>query len=98
MREMFIDLDTNNDSLVSIEELQKHTELDNDRENEFTVEEVRTILGADSVNFDEFNITVFEQISNSYQKLSEPSIETPVDDLATTTEEHLKKKRRRRRR
>jgi hypothetical protein len=26
---------------VSIEELQKHTELDTERENEFTVEEVR---------------------------------------------------------
>jgi hypothetical protein len=56
---MFIDLDTNGDSLygdfifmkkysniqclnrVSIEELQKHSELDIDRENEFTIEEVR---------------------------------------------------------
>jgi hypothetical protein len=44
------------------------------------------------VNFDEFNTTVFEQISNSYQKLSEPKVETPVDldELAATTEEHLK--------
>ncbi len=52
----------------------------------------QSILGADSVNFDEFNVTVFEQISNSYQKLSESTIETPVDidDLAATTEEHLK--------
>ncbi|CAF4423093.1 unnamed protein product, partial [Rotaria magnacalcarata] len=41
MREMFADIDTNNDSLISIEELQKHTELDTDQENEFTVEEVR---------------------------------------------------------
>ncbi|CAF4795923.1 unnamed protein product [Rotaria sp. Silwood1] len=92
MHEMFVDLDTNNDSLVSIEELQKHTELDNDLENEFTVEEVRSILGADSVNFNEFNVTVFEQISNSYQKLSQPSSETPVgvDDLVATTEAHLK--------
>ncbi|CAF0988010.1 unnamed protein product [Rotaria sordida] len=92
MREMFADLDTNNDSLVSIEELQKHTELDTDHENEFTAEEVRSILGADSVNFDEFNVTVFEQISNSYQKLPQISIETPVnqDDSAATTEAHLK--------
>lgn len=45
------------------------------------------------MNFDEFNVTVFEQISNSYRKLSETtSTETPVDadDLAATTEEYLK--------
>ncbi len=57
IREMFADLDTNGDSLyvlfifksilylffnrVSIDELQKHTELDTEGENEFTVEEVR---------------------------------------------------------
>ncbi|CAF1287861.1 unnamed protein product [Adineta steineri] len=91
MHEMFAELDANNDSLVSIEELQKHTELDSDHENEFTVEEVRLILGADSVNFDEFNVTVFDQISNSYKKLSEQSSETPVDhaDVAATTEAQL---------
>ncbi|CAF2752166.1 unnamed protein product [Rotaria sp. Silwood2] len=95
MREMFADLDTNNDSLVSTEELQKHTELDTDLENEFTVGEVRSILGADSVNFDEFNVTVFEQISNSYQPLQQPSTETSVDldDLAAATEAHLKKEK-----
>jgi len=54
---MFADLDTNGDSLyvlfsfkiyilsffnrVSIDELQKHTELDTDEVNEFTTEEVR---------------------------------------------------------
>jgi hypothetical protein len=54
---MFADLDTNGDSMyvlfiikistfifsnrVSIDELQKHTELDTDGENEFTNEEVR---------------------------------------------------------
>jgi hypothetical protein len=56
---MFADLDTNGDSLyvlfylksilyifnrVSIDELQKHTELDTDGENEFTVEEVRVSI------------------------------------------------------
>ncbi|CAF5179246.1 unnamed protein product, partial [Rotaria magnacalcarata] len=41
IREIFVDLDTNEDSLVSIDELQKHTELDINQENEFTVEEVR---------------------------------------------------------
>ena len=57
MRDMFADLDNNKDSLsvstvfvtsgislldrVTIDELQKHTELDTDRENDFTVEEVR---------------------------------------------------------
>ncbi|CAF0901189.1 unnamed protein product [Adineta ricciae] len=77
IREMFADLDTNGDSLVSIDELQKHTELDLDTENEFTAEEVRTILGADSVNLNDFNTTVFDQISNSYKKLPEPPRSTP---------------------
>ncbi|CAF0992039.1 unnamed protein product [Adineta ricciae] len=94
MREMFAELDTNNDSLVSIEELQKHTELDTDLENEFTAEEVRTILGADSVDFDAFNVTVFDQISNSYKKLHEPITETPVDvnDIVASTEAYLNQK------
>ncbi|CAF3133827.1 unnamed protein product [Rotaria socialis] len=92
MREMFADIDTNNDSLVSIEELQKHTELDTDQENEFTVEEVRSILGADSVNLDEFNVTVFEQISNSYQKLPQPSTEaaTHLEEVTEKIDEALK--------
>ncbi len=36
-------------------------------------------------------MTVYQQISNSYQKLSERPVETPVDmeDVATTTQEHL---------
>ena len=45
------------------------------------------------MNFDEFNVTVYDQISNSYRKLSETtSTEAPVDvdDLTTTTEEYLK--------
>ncbi|CAF3804827.1 unnamed protein product, partial [Rotaria magnacalcarata] len=92
MREMFADIDTNNDSLISIEELQKHTELDTDQENEFTVEEVRSILGADSVNFDEFNVTVFEQISNSYKKLPQPSTEAAahLEDVTEKIDEALK--------
>jgi hypothetical protein len=42
------------------------------------------------VNFNEFNVTVFDQISNSYHKLSESSTEAPVGtgDLPTTTEAH----------
>ena len=53
---------------------------------------VQSILGADSVNFDAFNVTVFEQISNSYQKLSETIVQPPVDlqDIAAETEQHLK--------
>ncbi|CAF5186762.1 unnamed protein product, partial [Rotaria magnacalcarata] len=76
----------------SIEELQKHTELDTDQENEFTVEEVRSILGADSVNFDEFNVTVFEQISNSYKKLPQPSTEAAahLEDVTEKIDEALK--------
>ena len=44
------------------------------------------------MNFDEFKATVFEQISNSYQKLVEPTVEIPVptEDIPTTTEEQLK--------
>ncbi|CAF2037209.1 unnamed protein product [Rotaria magnacalcarata] len=76
IREIFVDLDTNEDSLVSIDELQKHTELDINQENEFTVEEVRSILGSDSVNFNEFNAIVFEKISNSYQSSPEPTTPT----------------------
>lgn len=43
------------------------------------------------MNFDEFNATVFEQISNSYHKLVEPTLEIPVptEDIPTTTEEQL---------
>ncbi|CAF3525998.1 unnamed protein product [Rotaria sp. Silwood1] len=77
IREIFADLDTNGDSLVSIAELQKHTELDINQKNEFTTEEVRSILGSDSVDLNEFNISVFDQISNSYQKLPEPTRPTP---------------------
>jgi len=86
MKEMFDDLDTNHDSSISIEELQKHTELDTDLQNEFTVEEVRSILGADSVNFDEFNQTVFDQISNSYRKLSDVQFTTVAPPSTETTE------------
>ncbi|CAF0910911.1 unnamed protein product [Rotaria sp. Silwood1] len=77
IREIFADLDTNGDSLVSIAELQKHTELDINQKNEFTTEEVRSILGSDSVDLNEFNTSVFDQISNSYQKLPEPTRPTP---------------------
>ncbi|CAF0947525.1 unnamed protein product [Rotaria sordida] len=77
MHEMFADLDTNGDSLISIDELQKHTELDTNQQNEFTIEEVRSILGSDSVNLNEFNTTVFDQISNSYRQLPEPTRPTP---------------------
>ncbi|CAF4097964.1 unnamed protein product [Rotaria sp. Silwood2] len=77
MREMFADLDTNGDSLISIDELQKHRELDTNPENEFTVEEVRSILGSDSIDLNKFNTTVFDQISNSYGKLLEPTRPTP---------------------
>ncbi|CAF3677316.1 unnamed protein product [Adineta steineri] len=86
IRDMFADLDTNGDSLVSIDELQKHTELDLDNENEFTIEEVRTILGSDSVTLDEFNTTVFDQISNSYKRLPKPTTPIPeptLDSIAT---------------
>ncbi|CAF0852270.1 unnamed protein product [Rotaria sordida] len=77
MHEMFADLDTNGDSLISIDELQKHTELDTNQQNEFTIEEVRSILGSDSVNLNEFNTTIFDQISNSYRQLPEPTRPTP---------------------
>ena len=41
-------------------------------------------MGADTVNFNEFNTTVFEQISNSYQKFSESTISTETTTTATT--------------
>jgi len=53
----------------------------------------QSILGADSVNLDEFNATVFDQISNSYKRLPEspkplpepePLAEPSID--STTTE------------
>lgn len=49
-------------------------------------------MGADAVNIDEFNATVFEQISNTYQKTSsnKPAEETihihpPHESDSTTT-------------
>ncbi|CAF4894085.1 unnamed protein product [Rotaria socialis] len=36
-----------------------------------------SILGSDSVNFNEFNTIVFEKISNSYQSSPEPTTPTP---------------------
>lgn len=65
-----------------------HSELDTEKENDFTVDEARvkrsgttfsadlsdefvqTILGNEAVDFNEFNVTVFDQISNSYQKFA----------------------------
>lgn len=38
----------------------------------------QSILGSDSVDLNEFNNTVFDQISNSYQKLPEPTRPPPV--------------------
>jgi hypothetical protein len=43
--------------------------------------EFQTILGADSVDFDGFNTTVFEQISNSYKKLSDTTETPPIESI-----------------
>ncbi|CAF1018588.1 unnamed protein product [Didymodactylos carnosus] len=82
IKDIFNDLDTNQDKSISIEELKIHTELDDEKENEFTNDEVRTILGGDSATFDEFNSTVFDQISNSYKKITQ----TVTNDQTTGTE------------
>jgi len=52
---------------VSIEELQKHTELDNDRENEFTVEEVR-VCSAEFFS-ESFIFAFFSQFSVQIQSI-----------------------------
>jgi len=78
MKEIFDDLDTNDDTFVSVDELRMHSELDNDKENDFTVEEAKTILGNDKVDLNEFNITVFDQISNSYQKIDFDATTVPT--------------------
>lgn len=46
----------------------------------------QSILGADSVNFDEFNQTVFDQISNSYRKISDVQFTTVAPPSTETVE------------
>ncbi|XP_070563708.1 glucosidase 2 subunit beta-like [Ptychodera flava] len=89
----FQELDTNNDNVVSADEIQAHLEFDGDNNGEVSYEEALEVLIDDDVSLDLFAKEVWPQIKDKYkpmQQVEEPPTPTEIDieDVAPGDEEY----------
>ncbi|CAI4226592.1 unnamed protein product [Auanema sp. JU1783] len=78
----FVDLDKNEDSQVSVAELQQLPYLDSDLDGKVTEEEAKHFLGdVDAVDFSTFTSTVFDNLKQSKKTHEADKKERSSDDL-----------------
>ncbi|XP_077414219.1 glucosidase 2 subunit beta [Vanacampus margaritifer] len=81
MTEVFLELDDDGDGLVSLTELQSHSELDTDSDGSFTEMEAQTLLGGmDKVDTMAFE-AVWKDIKDKYISEAQAQEEMPQEEM-----------------